>query len=532
MFAQLRLRCRPATLALTALLTACSSPSSDAPDDGDATVDAPTADTDGAGTGDGDDTHTSADTPGDGDPGAHEVSTDTLAWIRVDDGSLVDELGRTWHLRGINARVEGLFDVTFDDGRVPLQPIPSFDADDARQMAALGFNWLRLPVNWSGLEPTEGTLDIAYLERLDEIIDLANDAGLYVLVDVHQDAYSKHFGEDGAPLWAIVPAPTEDQLLEGPLTDLEARRLSPPVLAAFESFFTNEENLQQRFLPMWRALTGRYVSDAGVIGFEPFNEPVLVHFNPDEDLLHDFYRLLIVEMREVNPRHTLWLEPAAKRNFLFESPVPSAPLGDDQIVYAPHLYPNFAGVSRGTTEAWRSWLVDTFDALADEATAWDAQAALAWGEWGMDPRTAEAAAFFPAVQQLCAERNIAQALWLWKENSQDSWGVFDAVDDGSAWAPRPEAVALLEVPYAMAVPGRFVEHTWDAESRTLRVVFDAQGGEAPPLVYAPPSAFDGVPAATLNGAPIALQPEASSQRALVPWPEDAGRHVLVLEPGG
>ena len=84
------------------------------------------------------------------------------------------------------------------------------------------FNLLRLPINWSGLEPAEGQFEEDYLLRVDQVIDWCAEFGIYVLVDFHQDAYSKEIGEDGAPLWAIVPPPTE--LLEGPMHDLTDRR--------------------------------------------------------------------------------------------------------------------------------------------------------------------------------------------------------------------------------------------------------------------------------------------------------------------
>ena len=135
----------------------------------------------------------------------------------------VDAEGRTVVLHGINARVEGLFDVTFDDGRVALEDIPEFTLADARRMRAMGFNLLRLPVNWSGIEPADTqppTYDPTYLARLREVVDTCGEAGLFVLIDFHQDAYSKEIGEDGAPLWAISPEP--NMLLEGPLTDLGA----------------------------------------------------------------------------------------------------------------------------------------------------------------------------------------------------------------------------------------------------------------------------------------------------------------------
>ena len=55
------------------------------------------------------------------------------------------------------------------------------------------------------------------------------------MIDLHEDAYSKEIGEDGAPLWAIQPPPTE--LLQGPLDDLGSRRTSAQVTAAFDTFF-------------------------------------------------------------------------------------------------------------------------------------------------------------------------------------------------------------------------------------------------------------------------------------------------------
>ena len=65
---------------------------------------------------------------------------------------------------------------------------------------------------------------------------------------MHQDAYSKEIGEDGAPLWAIVPPPP--MLLQGPSDD--SRRLTEPVLTAGFNFFadapaTDGRPLQEAF---------------------------------------------------------------------------------------------------------------------------------------------------------------------------------------------------------------------------------------------------------------------------------------------
>src|SRR4030095_8026573 len=79
--------------------------------------------------------------------------------LHVEEGRLRDQRGREVTLRGVNARVQGVFDVTFDDGRQPLEAIPVFDAGDAERMRAFGFNLLRLPISWSALEPSPGSYD-------------------------------------------------------------------------------------------------------------------------------------------------------------------------------------------------------------------------------------------------------------------------------------------------------------------------------------------------------------------------------------
>src|SRR5438876_8045966 len=169
--------------------------------------------------------------------------------LHVHRGRLLDERRREVTLRGVNARVQGIFDVTFDDGRLPLEPLPVFDAGDADRMRALGFNLLRLPLSWSALEPTRGAYDPAYLDRIAAIVGLCERRGILVLLDFHQDAFSKEIGEDGAPRWVLdrFLGPNNYPYLGGPLTDLTARRLAPAALDAFRQFFANTDGVQDDF---------------------------------------------------------------------------------------------------------------------------------------------------------------------------------------------------------------------------------------------------------------------------------------------
>lgn len=459
-----------------------------------------------------------SDTPDSNDSVHNEITVRSLPWVEVQDFRLVDDLGREISIRGINARIEGLFDVTFDDGRIALEPIPEFSREDAEAMVRYGFNVMRLPINWSGMEPHEGQFSEAYFEKLDEVIQLSRDAGLYVLLDFHQDAWSKEIGEDGAPLWAIVPPP--EQLLEGPLEDLAARRVSPQVLAAFQGFFENREGIQDRFLPAWERTIERYADSPEVIGFEPMNEPFVSHFDPSQQSLYDFYHKLLPPMRERDSRHALWMEPGLVRNFGNSAPLLDEPFPDDNIVYCPHIYPN--AIDASTYEEWKAWLDVNYSNMREEAKSWGG--ALVVGEWGIHPDSPMAEAYIQAQQEAADEYSSGQMLWLWKEDSQDSWGFYDFDPDTGSWIVRENAVRLFSKPYAQAVPGKSLAHNFDPDTRVLSFSFESKGTEQGGiLLYLPELWFDGVPTITVNGNTIGYERDASSQRALLDLDIQQGR---------
>ena len=70
-------------------------------------------------------------------------------------------------------------------------------------MRALGFNVVRLVLNWSQLEPTAGTYSATYLNRVAQVVGWARQQGIYVILDMHQDQYSRY----------IVPAKKGDRPL-------------------------------------------------------------------------------------------------------------------------------------------------------------------------------------------------------------------------------------------------------------------------------------------------------------------------------
>jgi endoglycosylceramidase len=388
--------------------------------------------------------------------------------LASDGTHLRDDHGRIALLRGINARVDGVFDVTFSDGRIALEPIPPLDESDCTRMHELGLDFLRLPINWSAIEPAQGVYDDGYLDRVDAAVQCAARAGLYVMIDLHEDAYSKEIGEDGAPLWAIQPPP--QMLLQGPLTDLGTRRTSQQVAAAFDSFFAEGDpsGLQAAFDAMLDHVVRRWADDPAVIGFEIFNEPPV-----GEDLVDAFSKEAAATVRAAAPDKLVVFEPTALRNLLDFAPKAKAAFPVASSVYAPHIYTYvFAPDPTALENLDPADLEVSVSGARDEAKAWHTPMMI--GEYGIGP-TAPNADLWMQTQATLHDRYLASdAFWLWKEESQDSWGVFDKTADG--WTERPQVVAWLSRPHAARIAGTVETNEYDAAARSLHLVTHG-GGE-------------------------------------------------------
>jgi len=399
-----------------------------------------------------------------------------------DGAHLRDADGRTAILRGINARVDGVFDVSFADGRNALEPIPALTAADCTRMRALGLDLLRLPINWSGVEPGDGQFDDAYLARVDAAVQCAAAAGLLVVIDLHQDGYSKEIGEDGAPLWAIQPPPT--MILGGPLTDLDQRRLSAQVQDAFRTFFAagDPSGMQARFTAMLAHVATRWADDPAVLGFELYNEPLA----GDADLAA-FQGAAAAVVRATAPDKLVFFEPSALRNLVDFAPKPAAPFPTTGGVYAPHIYTFVFQPNRTPFQtATPAELEPSVMAARAEATAWHTP--LFIGEFGCGPDGSDPQTdLWMQTQAQLHDRYLASdAFWVWKEQSQGRWGVFDHDDATGAWTERPQVIAWLSRVHAARIAGTPATVESSAAGDAIHVEI-APGSQtaAPSLIYVP-----------------------------------------------
>lgn len=366
--------------------------------------------------------------------------------IGADKGALRRRDGKQVLLRGVNARVAGVFDVSFDDGRAPLEAIPDFTIDDARLARALGFDVLRLPVNWSALEPMRGGYRAAYLDRIAQVVDACRAAGIWVLLDMHQDAYSKEIGEDGAPLWAIQPPP--DQLLGGPLTDLGERRTSTQVLRAFKGFFEEDRNsLQSVFADAAAHVLARFDGDEQVIGLEIYNEPLTT-----QAALDAFHVKVAGRLRAVSKKIVAF-EPNSIRNFVDSAPIAVAPFPVENALYAPHVYTlAFGDPKNELASLTPERLARSVENARDEAAAWGTP--LLIGELGIAPDATNWDRWIQYEYEAQDAVLASSTFWVWKEESQGSWGLFDKTN--GAWTLRTAYAQAVSRAYVQAAGGDLV----------------------------------------------------------------------------
>ena len=445
--------------------------------------------------------------------------------LQVVDGRLVDSRGREVTLRGVNARVNGVFDVTFDDGRLPLEDIPTFDAGDADRMRDFGFNLLRLPINWSALEPTQGVYAKAYLDRIAAVVDLCGRRGILVLLDFHQDAFSKEIGQDGAPRWVLdlLLGPNGYPYLGGPLTDLNGRRLAAWTIDAFRRFDANDQGVHDLFASAAAVVATRFKKSRAVVGYEIMNEPLATPDATGEAQLLALHTTVTAAIRTVDKKHLVAFEPNSLRNFLNQAPLPTAPFPDAKTLYSPHIYTQVFDGQTFTGD--RTALTSSMQRAATEAAAWGTP--LFVGEYGIDPTHPLANEWITASLDLQDQFRAHSTFWLWEEISSGHWGLFEGESSDPA-GDRPARIRALSRPYARVVPGHVIEHTVDPTTSRLHVLYEATARGATEI-YVPPLRFPNGALFTCDGSVVKARLDATSHVAKIRCGR-TGRHIVEVTP--
>ena len=167
------------------------------------------------------------------------------ARLRVEGRHFVDEGGRVVLLRGVN--------LAGDSKVPPFDPID--DPSQLDPLPSMGFNAVRLQFIWEAFEPEPGVYDDSYLARMVEVAEACGTRGLHVVVDIHQDGFSRFSARGcgtGFPAWAVSPCATVEAPDNGcDCKDWFAKLVTDPnFFRSSRDFYADVCEVRTRFLAM------------------------------------------------------------------------------------------------------------------------------------------------------------------------------------------------------------------------------------------------------------------------------------------
>lgn len=245
---------------------------------------------------------------------------------------ITDKLGRALMLHGVNVSHDTKFD--------PLNVGSTTEQDIQRLSKDWGFNFTRFLLQWDGIEPMKGFYDEAYFERVEERLDWYADAGIHVLLDMHQDL----FLDNGIPKWAQ----RTDGWIKIKFRSWSLNALSPDALRAIDNFYNptgRHADVQEHFVLAWQEVVRRFKDHPAVIGYDLLNEPsngTANIFTFERKKLGALYSRVIAAIREIDNDTWIFVAPqsATTNSGLpsFMGPIRDTREGESRIGYAPHYY--------------------------------------------------------------------------------------------------------------------------------------------------------------------------------------------------
>eukprot|EP01113_Clastostelium_recurvatum_P033949 TRINITY_DN4550_c0_g1_i1.p1 TRINITY_DN4550_c0_g1~~TRINITY_DN4550_c0_g1_i1.p1 ORF type:complete len:510 (-),score=124.90 TRINITY_DN4550_c0_g1_i1:11-1540(-) len=421
--------------------------------------------------------------------------------IKVDTSSqqLIDEEGRVRFFHGVNA-VYKVFPWVPPTGA--FDPLNSLSREDVANLTQWGFNFVRLGVMWPGVEPALGVFNQTYLDEIADLINMLGDAGIYVLVDAHQDLFSRFYCGEGAPDWAVAhmkpreafPHPVLNHTLANdtngmPLineclqTEFAKYYFTDAVGASFQSLFTNGTLLNTHFKMFWDVVSKRFASFSNVIGFELINEPwpgdiyahpqLLFPGVADKTNLDPFYKDLHQVIRKNDDEHIIFFEKSLVDIFGAVG-MPSGPGGpayNDRQVLSYHIYcspTTRSGDPSNIIECDGENTLEYDLAMGDFKKLGTGGFMTEFGAVGNAPKSAESLTWLAVA----ADSNLQSwSYWQFKYfQDLTTSGSAEALYDDSGMLEETKLKALSRT-YPTAVAGMPVSFSFDAYSSSFQFIY-------------------------------------------------------------
>ena len=217
---------------------------------------------------------------------------------------IIDSHGRYKLFHGVNVVVKI---PPYIPNTNTFDPYFSFTDKDIQILKNLGMNLVRLGIIWESIEKEEGKYDYEHLDKMAEIVNKLEKEGIAVIIDAHQDIFSRNFCGEGVPtfyaekltvdtkcnktflsklfklLTACIPLEkykwNRDENGLPLLTDCKLKgsfmdyHRSPELYSIYDSFFKNEHGVLNKFIKFWEILAQKFSNKSNVLGYDIWNEP-------------------------------------------------------------------------------------------------------------------------------------------------------------------------------------------------------------------------------------------------------------------
>lgn len=150
---------------------------------------------------------------------------------------------------------------------------------DLDNMAAMGLNFIRVPIGWNVFLNLDGTWKSNPWTKIDWIVNQAGARGMYVLIDLH-----------------TVPG--------GDCPWGSCGKIGPN-----PNGFWGSSTYQGWVEGIWKAIAARYVGNPAVAGYDLINEPLIDYSEDTDDVAQksDYYNVLYNDVRAIDADHTIFL---------------------------------------------------------------------------------------------------------------------------------------------------------------------------------------------------------------------------------
>jgi endoglycosylceramidase len=391
-----------------------------------------------------------------------------------------------------------------------------------------GFNMIRLTLFWEAIEPEQGCYNEKYLSKVKEMVDQATSMGLYILLDMHQDLFSRWLHGDGAPSWAFPNDvdPNNNDSFGGQFWGL-AYFESSAVKACFTNFFQSR-TLRDHYRDAVVQVATLVKDNPYVLGYDIMNEPSngnLSNFLGDFEngFLEPLYEETIIALRQVHKDAVGFIEPDGQDTYTSML----MPFSTDRLVYAPHMYDNFSNAMRykplpeGTL----------FEAMAfiHRLKAAFLGMPLFIGEygapWTMQPEGAREVTVDESIKAI-ESSFIDSAYWDYSVKDVNIWNEedFSIIDQNE----KPRGLEVNVRPYLRRLRGTPLSRSFDRKKKTYVASFKTSPDWGASIFYLPeaihyPNGFE------INASGGHTEFDEASEE-LSYYPSYNGNHSLIIKP--